>query len=170
MKNKESVHLLSGILFTLVFGTFSHFFYDWFGENPLIGLFTPVNESVWEHMKMLFFPVLFYTLYEVVFFMKTDMHFLTVRLFGLIIGIFLIPCFFFIYAGFFGRSIVLFDLIIYMASILVTFLLSRYLELYAYDLALPYFVLFVILLFLLILFFSFTFSPPDLPLFWDLGS
>lgn len=168
MRIKESTNLLSGILFTLVFGSISHFFYEWSGEHPIVGMFFPINESLWEHMKLLFFPVLLYTFYEMFAFMKIDCHFLTARLLGLLTGLFVIPCFFFIYLGFFGQTIFLFDLGIYIISILVTFLVSRYLDLYADLLYLPFFVLFVILLFLLILFFSFTFSPPDLPLFWEI--
>lgn len=38
-----------------VFGTAMHFFYDWL-PLPVVGLFAPVNESVWEHLKMLFWP------------------------------------------------------------------------------------------------------------------
>ncbi len=36
-------------------GTALHFIYEWW-PNPLIGLIAPVNESVWEHMKLLFWP------------------------------------------------------------------------------------------------------------------
>ena len=56
MKNIRS-WLIAGFIFTAVFGTLSHFFYDWSNENVLIGLISPVNESTWEHMKLLFFPI-----------------------------------------------------------------------------------------------------------------
>lgn len=167
MKIKESTNLLSGILFTLVFGSLSHFFYDWTNQNMFVGLFTPINESVWEHMKLLFFPVLLYTFYEMLVYEKMNEHFLTVRLLSLLIGLFMIPTLFFIYTGFFGKVLFILDLIIYVFSILLTFLVSRYLEIYAKELELPYFVLFIAFLFLLILFISFTFSPPDLPLFQE---
>ena len=53
---------LGGILWTLVIGTSSHFFYQWSGENFFVGLVSPVNETVWEHLKLLFFPALLYML------------------------------------------------------------------------------------------------------------
>lgn len=31
--------------------------YGWPGQNALVGLVSPVNESVWEHTKLLVFPV-----------------------------------------------------------------------------------------------------------------
>ena len=51
-----------GILFVSVAGTLLHFVYDWSGQNPLVGFFAPVNESTWEHMKLLLFPMLLYGL------------------------------------------------------------------------------------------------------------
>ena len=50
------VWLIAGFIFTAVFGTLSHFFYDWSGENPLIGLISPVNESTWGTHETRLFP------------------------------------------------------------------------------------------------------------------
>lgn len=52
-------------------GTLWHFVYEWSGENPIIGAIAPVNESVWEHLKLLFFPSLFYFITEL-FLCKED--------------------------------------------------------------------------------------------------
>lgn len=38
-------------------GTALHFLYE-VVPNPLIALFSPVNESVWEHLKLLYWPML----------------------------------------------------------------------------------------------------------------
>ena len=35
------------MIVTMILGTLNHFLYDWSGKNPVIALFTPVNESVW---------------------------------------------------------------------------------------------------------------------------
>ena len=50
-----------GILFCLILGSLSHFFYSWTLSNPIVGIFCPVSESAWEHMKLVFFPVLLYS-------------------------------------------------------------------------------------------------------------
>ena len=42
---------LGGILWTLMIGTLSHFFYQWSGENFFVGLLSPVNETIWEHLS-----------------------------------------------------------------------------------------------------------------------
>lgn len=44
-------------LLTALAGAGLHFAYD-LCPAPLVGLFAPVNESVWEHLKLFFWPVL----------------------------------------------------------------------------------------------------------------
>ena len=60
--NKLKCYTIAGAVFVLIAGTVSHFVYEWSGNRPAVGLFFPVNESVWEHMKLVFFPMLFYAL------------------------------------------------------------------------------------------------------------
>ena len=50
-----------GIIFTIILGTISHNVYPWTGNNFIAGLFSPVNASIWEHMKIAFFPMLIYS-------------------------------------------------------------------------------------------------------------
>jgi hypothetical protein len=45
-----------GALFILVVGTLWHFVYQWSGDNPVLGWLAPVNESVWEHVKLVAVP------------------------------------------------------------------------------------------------------------------
>lgn len=35
-----------------------HFLYEWSGKNIIVGMFTPVNESIWEHLNLVFWPLL----------------------------------------------------------------------------------------------------------------
>lgn len=37
-----------------------HFLYEWSGENAVVGMFTPINESIWEHLKLVFWPLVFW--------------------------------------------------------------------------------------------------------------
>ena len=46
-----------GALMTALLGTGLHFLYTW-QPIALFGLFAPVNESVWEHLKLLVWPFL----------------------------------------------------------------------------------------------------------------
>jgi hypothetical protein len=62
MDKKLLCYIISGVIFTFLAGTLLHFTYEWSGNNFWVGLFSPVNESTWEHMKLLFFPMLFYSI------------------------------------------------------------------------------------------------------------
>ena len=55
---------LSRFLFISVLGVLLHFTYEWSGDNPIVALFSAVNESTWEHLKLLFFPMLLLTIIE----------------------------------------------------------------------------------------------------------
>ena len=58
---KLNVFTAAGGIFVLLLGTAAHFFYDLSGENFLVGMFSPINESTWEHMKLAFFPMLLFS-------------------------------------------------------------------------------------------------------------
>ena len=45
-------------LFAFLLGMLFHNLYEWFGQNVFVGLFFPMNESVWEHLKLTFYPIL----------------------------------------------------------------------------------------------------------------
>lgn len=55
---------LVGFLFTGILGTFLHFLFDITGQAMVAGLFSAVNESIWEHMKLLFYPMLLFVVME----------------------------------------------------------------------------------------------------------
>ena len=67
---------LKKMFFINVIGTFflcflSHFIYEWF-PNPIFSIFFPVNESIWEHMKMLYTTILMYGVIEYFIMKKFD--------------------------------------------------------------------------------------------------
>lgn len=53
-----------GALVIAVVGTFWHFVYDATGTSWVVGLIAPVNESVWEHLKLVLVPILAYGFVE----------------------------------------------------------------------------------------------------------
>ena len=65
---------LMGFALTSLGGTLLHFMYEWF-PNPLFSLIFPVNESIWEHMKLLVTPVLIFSLIEYILYKKKDINY-----------------------------------------------------------------------------------------------
>ena len=54
MKKRLLLWETAGFLFTAAVGALLHFSYDWSGGTVLAAAFSAVNESTWEHMKLLF--------------------------------------------------------------------------------------------------------------------
>jgi hypothetical protein len=51
-----------GTVFIIMLGSALHFTYALSGNNALVGVFSAVNESVWEHLKLVFWPALLWLL------------------------------------------------------------------------------------------------------------
>ncbi len=159
-------YTIIGIVFVLATGTLFHFLYDWTGQNEIIGLFTPINESIWEHMKLLFFPMSAYALIMIIKF-HTKYPCITASLCtGILAGTLFIPLFYYAYTTVLGTNLFIIDISIFILSILIAFLLSYRLtrsgKLGAYTLLLCVFVCI-----LLVCFIIFTNHPPDTTLFQD---
>ena len=52
-----SAKLLTVFVAATLAGACLHFFYD-FVPNPAVALIAPVNESIWEHLKIIYWPFL----------------------------------------------------------------------------------------------------------------
>ena len=103
MKRSIGLWQLLGFSVTSLGGTVLHFLYDWLGEAAWIAPFSGVNESTWEHMKLLFWPTLLFAVAES-FFFKERTDFWCIKLRGIALGLTLIPVFFYTYNGVIGPS------------------------------------------------------------------
>ena len=90
MKRSIGVFQLTGFAATSLIGTILHFLYDWLGEAVWIAPFSSVNESTWEHMKLLFWPMFLYAIIES-FFFRDRTEFWCIKLKGILLGIVSIP-------------------------------------------------------------------------------
>lgn len=106
-------YTIIGIIFVLITGTIAHFLYDWTGNNHIAGFFAPINESIWEHMKLLFFPMLIYSIFIIFKFQKSYPCIASSLCFGILIGTLLIPIFFYAYTSIIGKDIFILDIGIY---------------------------------------------------------
>ena len=103
MKRTVWLWQLFGFALTSLLGTLLHFLYEWLGKADWIAPFSGINESTWEHMKLLFWPMLLYAILES-FFFKAYEGFWCVKLRGTLIGLSLIPLIFYLYNGVIGKS------------------------------------------------------------------
>ena len=103
MKRSMGLWQLMGFAVTAFGGTILHFLYDWTGGALWVAPFSGVNESTWEHMKLLFFPMLGFAVVQSLFFPERE-DFWCVKLKGILRGLLLIPVLFYTYNGVIGRS------------------------------------------------------------------
>ena len=157
-------YTIIGIIFTIILGSLSHFFYEWSNNNFFVGLFAPINESTWEHMKLLFFPML---LYSMVMIPKLKENYPCIHpsyWTGILIGTLLIPVLFYTYTGILGYHIMTLDIGIFLLSVIIAFysIYKLSLNCKAENCIL---LLFTLVCILAICFIVFTYSPPGIPLF-----
>ncbi len=128
MKKSISLSQLLGFAVTALGGTLLHFLYEWTGKNVIVAAISGVNESTWEHMKLLFFPMFFYALIQSLFF-KDIAGFWCVKLRGILLGLLLIPVLFYTYNGVIGESPDWINIAIFFLSAAVTYLFETWLYL-----------------------------------------
>jgi len=103
MKRNFRLWQLMGFALSSLIGTFLHFLYDWLDKSIWVAPFSSVNESTWEHMKLVFWPMLFFAIIQS-FFFKYSKSFWCVKLRGILLGLSLIPILFYTYNGVIGSS------------------------------------------------------------------
>ena len=156
------------ILFSLVLGTLLHFTYEWSGENAFVGSFSAVNESVWEHLKLVFFPMLIATIVEYFFVKDVSKNYIEAKTIGIFTAIAFIVVAFFTYSGIIGTSIIVIDILIFIISIILGEYVAYKLMKREDESTVATEVLsIVILAFLLLCFAIFTYLPPEVNLFRD---
>lgn len=94
---------LVGFATTSLLGTLLHFVYEWSGGAVLAAPFSGVNESTWEHMKLLFWPMLLYAILQR-FFFPDKKNYWYIQASSILLGLLLIPVLFYTYNGVIGKS------------------------------------------------------------------
>ena len=154
-----------GFAVSTLVGTLLHFLYDWTGGSSLAAVFSGVNESTWEHMKLLYWPLFLFAVFQ--YFFCWEPNYWYVKLASTVLGLGLIPVLFYTWGGMFGKSPDWVNIsIFYVAAAAAfgfewwAFRKSRMLWKYP-QLGLG------VLMGIGILFVLFTFMPPQIPLFQD---
>lgn len=161
---KLKLYTIIGILFVIITGSISHSLYEWSGQNFIVGFFFPINESTWEHMKLLFLPMLLYSFYMN---RKLKCEFPCITsslLFGILLGTLLIPVFFYTYSGILGTNFLVLDIGTFVISVLCAFVAvyrrTLSCKVITYETLLK-----ILLLVMAVCFLTFTYYPPALGIF-----
>ena len=121
-KNKIRNYQIFSIIFTFILGTLLHFTYDLSNQNQIVAIFSSVNESVWEHLKLLYFPMLITTIIGYFYLDKKVPNFICSKTVGIITSMLFTIIFFYTYTGILGKNIAFIDILsFFMATILGEF-------------------------------------------------
>ena len=166
MKQRSILWQAAGFAVATFGGTILHFLYDWTGGSILVSPFSGVNESTWEHMKLLYWPLLFFAGLQRLFFREQE-NYWCVKLAEILLGLTLIPVLFYTYNGVFGNSPDWINITIFYITAALVFLFEW--QVFRQDrlhCKCPHLAFAAICLFG-VLFVLFTFKPPQIPLFRD---
>ncbi len=154
----------AGFVLSVLVGTLLHFVYDWSGST-VAAVFSGVNESTWEHMKLLYYPMFVFALVQSRYF-REDPRFWCIKLRGMLTGLILIPVLFYTYNGVFGRSPDWVNITTFFVAAAVAFWVEWRLFHHKKMSCCPRLAFFCLCA-IGLLFVVFTFLPPHLPLFRD---
>ncbi len=124
--------IIIACIVSILFGVFLHFVYDLSGHNTIVGIFAPVNESVWEHLKLILIP---FTAFGIAFYFYTKRKFsnlLLVTLFGNIVGMFVVTTLYYLGDAIFATDNMIYNIIIYIVGVMSSYFIL-YLGIYNED-------------------------------------
>jgi hypothetical protein len=161
---------LWGIAFIFFLGSALHFFFAATGSWPPVGAIAAVNESVWEHLKLTFWPALAWALLEYRFLKESKRNFWWAKALGIYAMPITISIVFYTYTAATGHSILAMDITTFALAAAVGQLLS-YKILTSKDMPvwLNYFGIALIAV-LGSAYVIFTYVPPHLHIFLDKGA
>ena len=158
---------MAGVFFISLFGGLLHFVFALLGKWSPVALIAAVNESVWEHLKLAFWPALLFALIEWPYFRKQNKNFWAAKAFGIFTMPIIIVSVFYTYTALAGHHILWVDISVFVIAVFVGQMISaRLLQIPSIDLKIRIVALILIVL-MIVAFSLFTFFPPPLPPFCD---
>ena len=167
-RNKLAKTQIIAIIGSIILGSLLHFVFEWSGKNVIVASFSAVNESVWEHLKLVFYPMAIFAIIEFFFVNKIDNNYIEAKVIGIFVAMSFIVVSFFTYTGIIGSNIFIIDILIFIISIIIgegvaLKLMQREDESTVKTRTLAI----IIFMFLLICFIVCTYIPPEVNLFRD---
>lgn len=166
MDKKVLLWEIGGFFFIGLIGASLHFTFELSNfSNMLVAFFSAVNESTWEHLKMVFWPGVIFALLEYTYIRERVNNFLTAKTAGLFVMPLVITLGWYAYTPFTGRSIYKYDLMLFYLAVLVGQIVS-----YTILTRPPFsrrvsIATIALLVIMLVAFSTFTFFPPRIFLF-----
>lgn len=166
MKRSIGLWQLIGFAVTSLGGTLLHFLYEWSNESVFVAPFSGINESTWEHMKLLFVPMLIFAVIQS-FYFKEYGAFWCIKLKGILFGLLLIPVLFYTYNGIIGTSPDWINIAIFFISAAAVYIYEARMLLNENSSCISKKLAVIMLCIIAVMFVVFTFATPNIAIFED---
>ena len=167
MKNKILQWEIIGIIFVIILGTLFHFLFEWLYSWPPIGAITAINESVWEHLKLPYWPLIIFSFIEYNYIKTNIKNFIIGKASAVLISIGTILIVFYSYTAILGIEILIIDILSFFIGVIIGQLVSYKIitlnKLQKWINVVSWIILIGLGLSLIL----FTYLPPHLPIFQD---
>ncbi|EKQ51708.1 MULTISPECIES: DUF6512 family protein [unclassified Clostridium] len=160
---------LIGVPIMFLLGSLFHFAFEWSGKSIIVGIFTPVNESIWEHLKLSTYPTFIWYISGFLLFQNKINYYKwsICCVISVIVSAVVITCFYYTYTGALGIHSLLLDIFSLFLGLFIAQCLSLHLYKYMKITIFDYYISSLIGLLIILCFTLFTFFPPKLPIFMD---
>ena len=164
MLKKTRIYAIIGI-FIITFIT--HFIFELY-PNILISIFFPVNESIWEHMKMIFTSILIYSPIDKIILNKHELKYNNFLLQVFITAFIAIPLYLIIYIPVYKifNDNLLISIIILLIVYIIIEILSYYILTYK-QINIPNYIIISLIIIIYLIFTYLTYNPPKNYIFYD---
>ena len=154
------------VIVCLILGTLLHFTYEWSGRNILVGVFSATNESTWEHLKLVFYPIFFMAIIGYFIIGKKTKNYWFAQAVGILTAMAFITVLFYTYTGIIGTNFATVNIALFVISVI----LGEYVV-YKILISKKQFnietISFILLISLMLSFITYTFNPPKINYFKD---
>ncbi|SFR91785.1 DUF6512 family protein [Anaeromicropila populeti] len=166
--NKRLLHFeIICFVISLVLGVIMHFVYEWSHYNRIVAMVCPVNESVWEHLKLIFVPYFICSFFIYYKFRNHYKHIWAGKALGVTAGLLFVVCFYYTYTGVIGKHCLFMDLLSFFLGTLLSYIVSFKIIKKDETILISEQIGFILFICYLVLFILFTVTPPRIPLFQD---
>lgn len=166
MNNKKILRFeIINTIFIIILGIILHFAFKWSSENTFIGTFSAVNESIWEHLKLIFFPMVITTFAGHFYLKDVSPNYLQIKTKSILFAMLSIVILYYCYTGILGNDIAFINISIFIIAVIIG-------EFYTYKNSLSSSWQnnthsLIILTIIFLVFAIFTFNPPHIGIFKD---
>jgi hypothetical protein len=159
--------MIFNILFTVILGSLLHFTFDFFHQVKIVGLFSAVNESSWEHLKLAVMPMALIALWWAINRKRKPNNLWLSRVVAMYLAPIFILLIFYDYTAILGTNYLPLDIGTFVVAVVIAELIAKWITKKP-EFSRHWNVVFQVLIILIVaLFMIFTFYPPHNILFLD---